>query len=191
MSARIARLVAFILFTLTTMPLWADCVGDCIDGVTRDFKRRNCWPAPFVCPDRQAARAPFAVMVANGWRRQNLLGDFHFEAKNGQLTEAGKLKIRWIVYESPEQHRAVFVHIGKDNEETMSRLAAVQAYAATLVPQDEIPPIMQTSISDGGSPADRIDQIERKYQSTTPAPRLAAPGGGGSGGGGGGGGGGN
>ena len=160
MLAYFARLIVFAIVTLTTIPS------------SRDTKRRNCWPAPFDCPDRQTVRAPFVIMVHNGWRKQNMLSDFHFESTTGQLTEAGKLKIRWIILEAPVQHREIYVHIGQTPEETQTRLAAVTAQAATLVPQNEIPPIMQTSISDTGAPADRVDLIERKYQSSMPSPRL-------------------
>jgi hypothetical protein len=172
MLAYLARLVVFAVVTLTTLPLSADWLCDFCNSVARDTKRRNCWPAPFVCPDRQTVRAPFAIMVNNGWRRQNMLGDYYFEPTTGKLTEAGKLKIRWILFEAPEQHRLIYVHIGKTSEETETRLAAVNEQAASLVPQNEVPPIMQTSIADAGSPADRVDMIERKYQSSMPNPRL-------------------
>jgi hypothetical protein len=103
-----------------------------------------------------------------------MLGDFHFEPSTGKLTESGKLKVRWIMFEAPEQHREIYVHIAKSQEETEARMAAVNAVAASLSPDGNIPPITQTHISDAGSPADRINMINRKYQSTTPSPRLPA-----------------
>jgi hypothetical protein len=175
MLAYFTRFVLFAVVTLTTLPLSADWLCDFCNSVARDTKRRNCWPAPFVCPDRQTVRAPFAIMVNNGWRRQNMLGDFYFDSTTGQLTEAGKLKIRWIMFEAPEQHREIYVHIGLTNEETQARLALVTAEASSLAPNGQVPPIMQTSISDGGTPASRVDMIDRKYQSSIPVPRLPAP----------------
>jgi hypothetical protein len=175
MLAFSARLIVFAVVALTTIPSSADYwLSDFFNSVARDTKRRNCWPAPFDCPDRQAVRAPFAIMVHNGWRKQNMLGDFHFEPTTGQLTEAGKLKIRWIILEAPEQHREIYVHIAQTPEETEARLAAAHAQAASIAPPNEIPPIMQTAISDAGTPADRINLIERKYQSSIPSPRLPA-----------------
>ena len=176
MLAYFARFFVFVVVTLTALPLSADWLCDFVNSVARDTKRRNCWPAPFVCPDRQAARAPFCIEVENGWRRQNMLGDFYFEPTTGQLTEAGKLKIRWIVFEAPEQHREIFVHIAQTIEETQARLAACTAEAASLAPQGQVPPVMQTSISDSGYPADRVDLIERKYQSSMPIPTPASSG---------------
>jgi hypothetical protein len=168
------RFIIFVVVALTALPLSADWLCDFFNSVARDTKRRNCWPAPFTCPDRQTVREPFAIMVNNGWRRQNMLGDFYFEPTTGQLTEAGKLKIRWIMFEAPEQHREIFVHIAQTSEETQARMAFVTAEAGSLATQGQVPPIMQTSISDGGTPADRVDWIARKYQSSMPTPRLPA-----------------
>ncbi len=172
MLAYLARLIVFAVVTLTTLSATADWLSCFCNSVARDTKRRNCWPAPFNCPDRQTVRAPFVIEVNNGWRRQNMLGDFHFEPTTGQLTEAGKLKIRWIVFECPEQHRGIFVHIGQTTEETEARLAAVNAQANALSPQGQIPPIMSTAISDSDYSADQVDMISRKYQSSMPSPRL-------------------
>ena len=73
-------------------------------------------------------------MVANGWRRQNLLGEFHFEPQSGQLTEAGRLKVQWILTACPEQHRLIYVHTAGTREETAARVAAVQQLAAQFPP---------------------------------------------------------
>ena len=172
MLAYLVRLFIFVVVTFTTLSTSAEWMCDFFTGVARDTKRRNCWPAPFACPDRQTVRAPFTIMVSNGWRKQNMLGDFHFEPATGQLTEAGKLKICWIMYEAPEQHRAIYVHIGKTTEETEARLAAVNAQAASLAPQSEMPPILSTTISDVGAPAERVDIIKRMDQSSRPVPRI-------------------
>jgi hypothetical protein len=135
-------------------------------------KRRQCWPEPFNGPDRAVTRMPFAIQVNNGWRRQNMLGEFHFDA-GGQLTEAGRNKVRWILTTCPQQHRFIYIHIADKNDITMARMASVQQVAAEITP-DNVPPITLTSIAEGGAPADQVDLISRKYQATTPAPRLPA-----------------
>jgi hypothetical protein len=107
------------------------------------------------------------------------------------LTEAGRLKVRWILITGPQQHRLVYVHVAERTEETAARLAAVQQLACQISPS-EVPPVMLTTIADDDSPADRADAVGRKFQSSMPPPRLPAgsDGGGAAGGGGGGGGGG-
>ncbi len=183
MPARLISVVGLVLIVLGLAErVVADPFCDVFNSVVQDTKRRNCWPEPFIGADRASVRAPFAIQVANGWRRQNMLGEFHFEPGSGQLNEAGRLKVRWILTTGPQQHRLIYVHVAEKNDETAARLAAVQQLAVQIAPND-VAPVMLTAIPDDDSPADRVDAIGRKFLSTMPSPRLAAPTGSGSGGG--------
>jgi len=177
MVARLLSIVVFILISsASALPAKANWLATFGQAVVRDIKRRHCWPRPFVCPDRHAVRAPMAVMVANGWRRQNMLGDYHFDAATGKLTDAGKMKVRWIVTEAPQHHRTIFVHRALTAEATAGRIGSVQEFAAATVPQGEgLPAVLPTSISARGWPAERVDAIGRKFHSSIPEPRLPAP----------------
>ena len=145
---------------------------DIFHSIALDTRRNNCWPNPFVCPDRQAVRTPIALMVAKGWERQNMLGDHHFEPSGGQLTEAGRLKVRWIVEEVPRHHRAVFVRRAETPEETAARIDVVQEESIRLARGGDLPPVLETTLGPGGWPASRVDAIGRKFESSTPDPRL-------------------
>ena len=182
MTARFAQITGFLLIALgSTTPVsagwWDGCTDSadrCFGSIARDIKRRQCWPEPFTEPDQVTVRAPMVTMVSNGWRLQNMLGEFHFEPATGKLTEAGRLKVRWIVTEAPQQHRIVYVHTADGNEETAARIAAVQQLVVRYAPPGEMPPVLPTSISDEGWPADQVDLIGRKFQTSTPEPRLPA-----------------
>jgi hypothetical protein len=174
MSARLLRCILFATITLSALSARADWLCDFLYSIPQDTKRRNCWPQPFICADRQAVRAPFAIQVANGWRIQNLLGPQFFEPNNGGLTEAGRLKIRWVAYQAPSQHRSIYVSMADSPEETAARMNAVNSYLAKLLPQGDLPSVTETRIVDDGAPADQVDAIGRKYQATMPAPRLPA-----------------
>jgi hypothetical protein len=175
MPARFVGIVGFLLISLScASQVSADLCSCFFGGIARDVKRRQCWPAPFDAGDRVAARTPFAMMVANGWRRQNMLGEFHFEPGTGQLTEAGRLKVRWILTAGPEQHRLIYVHTAESNQETSARLAAVQQLASQISPAN-LPPVLATSISDEGWSANQVDAIQRKYIAAQPSPRLPMP----------------
>ena len=143
-------------------------------SVARDTKRRSCWPEPFVKPDRYDARAPFAQMVSNGWRRQNLLAPHHFVDRESELTEAGRMKVRWILTEAPRQHRTIYVHKATDPELTAARIDNVQQLAAEVLPRGTLPLVVETSIPIYGWPAARADMIGRKFEGSTPDPRLPA-----------------
>ena len=134
--------------------------------------RSNCWPRPFTCWDQATVSAPFAVMIENGWRKQNLLADHHFDGTGTALNDAGKNKLRWILTEAPEQHRAIYVRRAESPEKTTARFAAVQEAAAGLAMPGERVAIVQTNVAPAGWPAERVDTIGRKFQASTPEPRL-------------------
>jgi hypothetical protein len=176
MSVRFLRWTLFAVLALTALPVQADWLCDFFNSIPQETKRRNCWPKPFVCPDRQAVRAPLAIQVSNGWRRQNLLSDLHFDPKNGELTEAGRLKIQWIAFEAPEQHRMIYVRNAINDEETVGRVNAVNGYLAKIMPQGVLPTVSTTRISDDNWPAEQVENINKKWESTIPSPRLPSGG---------------
>jgi hypothetical protein len=185
MTARLVRCVVFLLVALGfALPAQAEWIREFCRAVARDTKRRNCWPKPFTYPDRQAVREPFAVMISNGWRRQNLLADHHFDAESGQLTEAGRLKVQWIATEAPIAHRTVYVRTAQSAEMTAQRIASVQQYVAQVAPEGQMPGVQVTSLANTGWPAAWADAVGRSFESSMPEPRLpgrAGSGGGGSG----------
>jgi hypothetical protein len=174
MTVRTLRLLGCVLIAFGSAG--AVLAGDFVGSVVRDVKRRQCWPEPFVTYDAATARTPFAAMVSNGWRRQNMLGDNYFDLSTGELNEAGSLKLRWILLESPPQHRSVYVHVAGTEGETASRIAAVQQEMNKIAPQAAIVPVLPTTIPDDGWPADRVELITRAYLKNMPAPQLPASG---------------
>ncbi|MBN2022903.1 MAG: hypothetical protein JW809_08910 [Pirellulales bacterium] len=155
-------------------PAAGDPVTNLVRMICRDFKRNNCWPDPFVCPDRQAVREPFVRMVAKGWVRQNTLGEHHFEPENGKLTYAGVLKVRKILLEGLPEHRTIYVYRALKPGETAARVDAVQQLAAETLRTGELPAVLETDLPAPGWPADQVDGVSRRYQATMPDPRLPA-----------------
>jgi hypothetical protein len=180
MITRFVRLAVLAAAGLACVaPARAGWISSIVEGtrefgrsVARDTKRRNCWPEPFLRPDRYAVRAPLAIMVSNGWRRQNLLGEHHFVDQGGKLTEAGRIKIRWILTEAPLQHRTIYVHRASTPEVRAARIDNVQQLAAELVPDGALPLVLETNIPVGGWSAASADMIGRKFDASTPDPRL-------------------
>ncbi|HID78140.1 MAG TPA: hypothetical protein EYP56_19375 [Planctomycetaceae bacterium] len=146
----------------------------CLDELCVTILRNNCWPKPFATPERHAVRLPFHLMIHNGWRRQNMLDEHHFQPDTTELTEAGKLKIKWILQQAPRQHRTIYVRVGDTPGETAARMEAVQQHALQLASHDKLPPILQTTVSSPGWPARQVDTIGRKFESAIPDPVLPA-----------------
>lgn len=149
------------------------CGDDSSCSIVTDVKRNNCWPDPFNRPERAAVRAPFARMIDAGWQRQNMLADHYFQDSGTELNDAGRAKIRWILTEAPEQHRVVYVRRAESPDKTAARVFAVQQLAAQMMPGQGPPPIMESSASPAGWPAERVDVINRKFQAAIPAPQLS------------------
>jgi len=156
----------------STAPARAQCLETIVRSIADDYRQANWWPYPYVCPDRQAVVAPLQIMIDNGWRRQNLVADQHFKGKKGELNAAGERMIRWIVLEAPQHHRTIFVRRADTEEETAARIAAVQHFAAKASTDGNVPPVLETTVSPAGRPADwpnpRDSSISRKYPIAVP-----------------------
>ncbi len=175
-----ARLVKITVLTLVcfafVVPAKANWLGDIWHSIVRDTKRRHCWPEPFVCPDRHDVRAPLALMVNNGWRSQNMLADHHFVEGTGELTEAGRRKVRWVLTEVPAERRIIYVHKAEEAKLTAERVDNTRKLAVKLRNgEDRLPLVLETGVPARGWPAAEVDLINRKFEATTPDPRLPAP----------------
>ena len=182
------RSVLLVASVLLLLPSMSD--AGWFHNLRRDAQRNRCWPAPFLQPDRASVRAPFAVMINNGWRTQNTLGDDHFDTDTGMLNEAGELKVRDILTYSPPEHRTVFVLQAQNEEVSAARNRSVSELVSKLQPYGQGPLVAGTNLRPRSASADYINTIGTRFNETTPAPRLPSSstgGGGGSGGGGGGG----
>jgi hypothetical protein len=170
----------FLLVTAWTATVSADPLLNAIASIGRDFKRRNCWPEPFVYSDRQAVREPLAVMVGNGWQRQNLVSDPHFQSGGTELSEAGRRRLLDILNEAPEQHRVIFVYRGASPQETATRIATVQLFVSQSAYGGQAIPVVESSRPGDEWPASRIDAVTRKFEAAVPDPKLPGGGGGGA-----------
>ena len=136
------------------------------------YQRNNAWPETFIPADRAAARAPFAICVANGWRAQNTLSEFYFDDATKTLNEAGDLKVKAVLTATPPAYRTVFVLRGSSPDETAARIAAVQAAVAKYAAPGEFAPVVETTIEPHGAPAEYIVDVERAFRESAPEPRL-------------------
>jgi hypothetical protein len=151
------------------------CPSHCHSGIGHceaGYHENNLWPAQYIPTARCAVNSAYTAMIANGWRRQNLLGDYHFEEGTGVLTTAGKLKSKWILTQAPQDRRTIYVQRGEDQSETASRIAAVHTWASTQSPVVEPVLVNDTHIVSEGHPAGSVDSIFVGFQANQPAPVL-------------------
>ena len=145
--------------------------GGVVQDIGTGYHRNKCWPQPFVYPDNMSVRAPFARMVHNGWRQQNLVAAHHFN-EAVQLNEAGQRHIRWVITQAPARRHTVYVEQGITLDETEARLAAARGYAQRYAVDGEVFDVRPTHITARGWPAEYIDAINVKFGESTPEPRL-------------------
>ena len=145
-------------------------------GWSRDYHRNQAWPEPFLMPDRVSVMQPLAMQVANGWRRQNLLSDYHFNEQTAQLNLAGETKLRFILTQMPPSRRTVFVQRGLSPEITALRMEKVQTLADRMISGGGIASVVESDLPNEGWPADEIDSITRGFAKTRPDPRIKSAG---------------
>lgn len=174
MMRRIGLLaLAGLIAVLSSNAAQAGCLEDFWSHVEKTTMRVNCWPKPHIYPDREAVRAPIAIMVANGWQRQNTLGAYYFDS-NGMLTESGRLKVQWILTESAHQDRTVYVYHAPNSTQTAARVAAVRTEIQRIQPNNDDPQVVVTDVRPPGAPAERVGRIGAKFNESMPAPVLPA-----------------
>lgn len=139
-----------------------------------DFKRNNLWPQPWIGPERASVYAPFSVMVAKGWMRQNLLHEEHFEPHSEELSEAGRMKVIEIISVTPPCYRAVYIPRAATPELTAKRIEHVQQYVTEKAFDDQPVQVVESKLRPNPYAADYVDQIERAFRESTPEPRIPA-----------------
>jgi len=171
----LSTLLTLLLTAACASPVQADALARLFRHMESDFRTINAWPYPHVIPDRQSVRTPFDIMTQNGRRRQNTLGEYHFQRDTADVTEAGWQKIRQVILKSPPQYRTVFVQRSADPSETAARVETVKKIAAQFMTEGGLPQVLVTNDGPAGWPADRIQTIDARYRDSAPDPRLPAP----------------
>lgn len=138
-----------------------------------DYARNNTWPQPFRAADANSVVAPFEIMRNNGWREHNTVGTMLFSQQNS-LSDAGQLKVEWIVTQAPQNQRIVYVKSGRTKEETAARVESVQLAVSQLIPTGPLPQILVTNIEPTTSSGAYQTLVHRALVKTTPTPRLSA-----------------
>lgn len=157
--------------SLMAAPVGAFWLGEVYNQLERGREQNNLWPHQFVEADRRNAMAPFDTMIRNGWRRQNLLGSHHFTPDGAQLTEAGKLRVQWILTQTPESFRQVFVERSLDQEINESRIAATNEFASVVTGM-HAGRVTHTHILTDGRPATVVDFVNTRFRENMATPAL-------------------
>lgn len=163
-----------VSFTGVGPAMSADWFTNGWKGFWTDWHRNNCWPEPFVYPDRASVWTVADAQTAKGWQLQNLLGPAHFENDNEKLSPAGMAKLRNILTLNPSDYRTIYVERAWSDETTAKRLDAAQQAVSRLV-QGPMPEVVVSDSRFIGNPADYVNAINTKWMQNLPDPKLPPP----------------
>lgn len=166
---RLSSLTAAFLVTALTGTSWAQSSG--MHSWHIDQARNNCWPYPFRSMDAAATQAPFEVMKANGWRMYNTLSHGMF-SEQSQLTDAGQLRVEWIVTQAPINRRVLYVLKGANENETAARVESVQVAVSQILPTGQLPEVLVTDVEPPMASGQYQTTINRALMNSLPRPRL-------------------
>jgi hypothetical protein len=147
-------------------------------SLSDSYHDNRIWPRQYVAPSRRGICQAFELQAANGWRLHNLLGKYHFDQQGIELSEAGKLKVQWILTQAPQHRRTIFVERGVDVSQTAERISSVQELASNVAagPVD----VQETLLHDEGRPAATVDAMFTGFRANS-LPPVLPPSSGGSG----------
>lgn len=154
--------------------LWPPYPRPCDDGgqqCCHEYYTAHYWPWPYVCDDRRYVRAISQEQINNGWTSETTLYSYHFDEHSNELTESGRLHLRWILENAPPQHRAVYVQ-NTSAELNQIHLASVQKAATEIAGEGNVPAISLRVTSPLGRPALEVDAIRRAEIGSIPEPRI-------------------
>ena len=160
----------------------ADGWDDFWCGCKADYYANKEWPTPFVELDRQYAVAPYAVMIAKGWERQNLIGDNFFDPNTQRLNYAGVSRVREILLQAPPEHSGIFVARDLDEQVTSQRVLAVQQAVAAALPRGPLPAVVVSNMQAEGRLASIVSAEFDANVKAIAQPRIAGSRGAGGGG---------
>lgn len=159
---------------------FGDCWNNFWNEVHVGWHRNNEWPMPFTCADTRYAVAPFAVMIAGGWQRQNLIGENYFEENSTKLNTAGVERVRFILRQAPVEHRVFFVQSDLDDNITRMRVDAVQETIVALQPKGPMPEVVISNMVPEGRSAEIVASEFKNFITSAPSTHLSSHSSGGS-----------
>jgi len=191
MNKSALRIAVILVAACAAGPAWAQCnncshgSGYYSHGACCHWHGSDCmvyhenvmWPSRFIPPARRGVYAAMNRMVHNGWRRQNLLGDYHFDKQSGELTTAGKLKVQWILSQAPQNRRNIYVQRGANELHTARRTDSVRLFTSMMSPSVGTVDVNETHLVAEGRPAGTVDATFVGYESNRLPPVLPYEGG--------------
>lgn len=136
------------------------------------FHAAHYWPYPYTQEDQAFVREMSRLHVESGWMTVTTLYEYHFDAHSHELNRSGKLKVRWIVHNAPEQFCKIFVQSTESVDTNNARLESTRLALAGIATGGPVPHVSLLYTEPLGRPATEIDRIRRAELDSQPTPRI-------------------
>ena len=139
------------------------------------YHNAHYWPHPYICQDRSYVRTVSHLQTVNGWMEETTLWGYHFEEEIPEVTDSGRLKLRWILENAPPEFQTVHVQNGPTHAISQARMEIVRRTLIEMVGEPGLPPIVARTGTSLGRPALEVDAIRRAELQSMPEPRIVSP----------------
>ncbi|MGE3314397.1 MAG: hypothetical protein AB7O26_04715 [Planctomycetaceae bacterium] len=137
-----------------------------------EYHAAHYWPYPYICEDRSYVRNLSQAQINNGWITETTLYSYHFNEETHELTDSGRLHLRWILENVPPEHRMVWVQTAPNKDVAAVQLLNVRSAAVEIAGEENLPGISHRVTTPTGRPALEVDAIRRLEIQSIPEPRI-------------------
>jgi hypothetical protein len=139
------------------------------------YHAEHYWPWPYLCTDRAVVLDMTHAQEANGWLSETTLYEYYFNPDTNELTQPGKMQLRWILDYVPTNFRTVWIQQVDDPQAGQVRMNNVRRVATQIAGANNVPQIQWRVAMAPSRPAIEAEAIRRKELQTIPTPRIPLP----------------
>ena len=98
-------------------------------GFRLNHSRGSAWPLPFSCWDREHYYAIMNQQFATGLQVAHTLTAEYFDPETNQLNRAGEMRVGWIMQNSPQASKQIFVYQDQTGPTMQQRMDAIRKFS--------------------------------------------------------------
>lgn len=98
-------------------------------GFRLNHSRGSAWPLPFSCWDREHYYAIMNQQFATGLQVAHTLTSEYFDPETNELNRAGEMRVGWIMQNSPQASKQIFVYQDQTGPTIQQRIDAIRKFS--------------------------------------------------------------
>lgn len=134
--------------------------------------RNASWPQPFTCWDREAYYGVMNQQFAHGVQVAHTLTSEYFDPNTNELNRAGESRVAWIVQNSPQAEKRIFVYEDQSGPALDQRLASIRNTVDRWYGHLGNVEIASSQLMPNSIPATYQNTINTRYEGAQPNPII-------------------